>query len=293
MERILTYRIEADSDGTKIRQFLRHKGFSRQNMIELKKEDGLVRVNGNAARFCDLLREGNVLSLTIREKPSAPILPVRLPFSLIYEDEDLMVVGKEAGMPVHPSFSNTENTLANALAWYFQEKGEETAFHCSNRLDRDTSGLTVIAKHYVSAAMLSEMGVRHELRREYLAIVQGTPSPLKGTIDAPLGRMPGSLVQRYVDPENGQRAVTHYQVLEVKNGYSLVSLVLETGRTHQIRVHMKHIGCPILGDPLYNPGEAPISRQALHACRLSFVHPITGREMDFSMPLPEDMRQIF
>ena len=142
----------------------------------------------------------------------------------------------------------------------------------------------------VSGSILSEMGARHALRREYLAIVRGIPQPESGTINAPLSREEGSILKRRVDFENGETAVTHYKTIKTKDGYSLVSLVLETGRTHQIRVHMQYIGTPLIGDYLYNPDYEKMHRQALHSARLSFTHPITGEAMSFEAPLPEDMR---
>ena len=137
--------------------------------------------------------------------------------------------------------------------WYYTEQGKPFIFRCTNRLDRDTSGLTVIAKHLISSSILSSMGARHEIKREYLAIVRGSVTPPSGTIDAPLARTGSSMIERKVDFKHGERAVTHYKVVEEKNGHSLVSLILETGRTHQIRVHMQYLGFPLVGDYLYNP----------------------------------------
>ncbi len=206
-----------------------------------------------------------------------------------------MVINKPAGMPIHPSMNNYYNSLANALAYYFEQQNCPFVFRCINRLDRDTSGLTIVAKHYVSAGMLSAMIANKAtsgITREYLAIAKGSVRPLEGTITAPLGRKEGSIIERTVDFENGESAVTHYRVLDEKNGHSLVSLILETGRTHQIRIHMKYLGYPLIGDYLYNPDMEQIQRQALHAWKLSFVHPITGEKMQFTAPLPEDMAAV-
>ena len=192
-------------------------------------------------------------------------------------------------MPRHPSLNNYRNSLANALMYYYQAQGLPFIFRCTNRLDRDTSGLTVIAKHLVSSSILSALAVNHEITREYLAIVRGIPAPSAGTINAPIGRTGSSLIERKIDFENGEHAVTHYRVLDTKNGHSLVSLILETGRTHQIRVHMKYIGYPLIGDYLYNPDMEHMRRQALHSYRLAFRHPISGEQMAFTAPLPEDM----
>ena len=213
-----------------------------------------------------------------------------------------MVINKPAGMPIHPSMGNYDNTVANALAWYFQEQGVPFVFRCINRLDRDTSGLTLIAKHYISAGILSAMVAAKStdnphnsappIRREYLALVRGSVRPPQGTVSAPLSRKPGSVIERVVDFEHGEHAVTHYKVIDEKKGHSLLSLELETGRTHQIRIHMKYLGFPLIGDYLYNPDMEFMTRQALHSHRLCFTHPITGERMEFTAPLPDDMRRV-
>ena len=206
------------------------------------------------------------------------------------------MINKPAGMPIHPSMNHYYNSMANALAYYFDQQNCPFVFRCINRLDRDTSGLTIVAKHSVSAGILSSMIANKAssgITREYLAIVKGSVRPPDGTITAPLGRKEGSVIERTVDFEKGESAITHYKVLEEKNGYSLVSLILETGRTHQIRIHMKYLGYPLIGDYLYNPDMERIQRQALHAWRLSFQHPITGETLNFTAPLPEDMAAVF
>ena len=304
MNRTITYSITEADNARKIQHFLRRRGYSRQNLIELKKTEGSVTVNRLPKHFNERVYAGDTLCVHITENETSDVLPVHLPVGIVYEDDDLLIADKPAGMPTHPSFKNTDNTLANALAWYYREKGLPFVFRCSNRLDRDTSGLTIVSKHYVSAAILSDMGTRHEILREYLAIVRGTFRSGEGTIDAPLGRTEGSIIERCVDCEHGERAVTHYRVIESfrydgprEETLSLVSLRLETGRTHQIRVHMRHIGHPLIGDYLYDPrygSEAVplIGRQALHAHRLRFRHPVTGQVLAFTSPLPSDMKQV-
>ena len=188
--------------------------------------------------------------------------------------------------------NNYTNSMANALAWYYQQQNKPFIFRCSNRLDRDTSGLTVVAKHLVSGNILSCMVRDHKIDREYLALVRGHVTPPTGTIHAPLARKGGTIIERIVDFEHGETAVTHYHTLSEKNGHSLVSLHLETGRTHQIRVHMKHLGFPLIGDYLYNPDMEYMTRQALHSHKLIFKHPITGEPMRFTAPLPDDMLQV-
>lgn len=293
MERTIIYLTDDNSAGLRIEQFLRRQGYSYQNLTQLKKMPESILINGVWSYMRTVLKRGDVLTVRIRETESSPnIPPAEHPIDIVYEDEDIIVVNKPAGMPVHPSLNNYENSLANALMYYYQKQGKPFIFRCSNRLDRDTSGLTVIAKHMVSSSILSKMGVRHEITREYLAITRGSLSPSDGTINAPIGRAGSSLIERKIDFEEGEHAVTHYHVMTEKNGHSLVSLMLETGRTHQIRVHMKYIGHPLVGDYLYNPDMEYISRQALHSYRLSFTHPITGKDMEFTAPLPADMRRI-
>ena len=294
MERILNYHITEDADSLRTEQYLRRRGFSYQNLTQLKKMPESILINGVWSYMRTPLHSGDILTVHIRETESSPnIPPVELPLDIVYEDEDIVVVNKPAGMPVHPSLNNYRNSLANALMYYYQQQGKPFIFRCTNRLDRDTSGLTVIAKHMVSSSILSSMTARHEIEREYLAVVRGSVTPSSGTIDAPIGRTGSSLIERKIDFEHGERAVTHYHVVKEENGHSLVSLILETGRTHQIRVHMKYIGFPLVGDYLYNPDMEYIQRQALHSCRLSFRHPITGKHMEFTADLPEDMDRIF
>lgn len=294
MERIFEYQITAAEEGRKIGDFLREKGYSRHLLRQLKEtEDGLLR-NAQPTFTTVALKAGDRIRVRLLEKAegSEAIMPAPLPFEIVYEDEDLLVVNKPADMPIHPSFQNHGNTLADALTWHYQQHGEDFVYRCINRLDRDTTGLLIVAKHLLSASMLSDMVGKREIHREYLAIVKGIP-PENGTISAPIGRKKGSAILREVNFETGEPAVTHFARLEIRNGLSLVSLKLETGRTHQIRVHMGYIGCPLIGDYLYYPECSRISRQALHSHRLSFLHPITGKALSFTAPLPEDMEKAF
>lgn len=306
MKRILTYPItESDSD-QRIYDFLCHHGYSRHIRTWLKQHPGSVRLNGEEALFYFPLKNGDLLEISLEEEhPSENIVPVDLPIHIVYEDEDLMVIDKPADMPVHPSIGNYENTLANAAAWYFHRQDIPFVFRCINRLDRDTTGLLILAKHMLSGAILSDQMKKRAIHRTYLAITEGKTDPA-GTIDSPIGRTDQSLILRQVDHENGDSACTHYlqkcwhpktfypETLPVpQDGLSLVQLQLETGRTHQIRVHMTSIGHPLIGDTLYNPKTALMNRQALHSYRLAFTHPVTGASLEFTSPLPEDMAEFF
>lgn len=293
MNRVIEYIIDSASDGLRVEQYLRRRGYSAQNLAEIKRMPQSILVNNIHYYMRQPLTAGDHLMVRICEtKSSEKIPPVKLSLNIVYEDEDLIVINKPAGMPIHPSLNHYTNSMANALAWYYHEQGKPFIFRCCNRLDRDTSGLTVVAKHLVSANILSDMVRRHKIHREYLAITRGLVTPKSGTIDAPLGRRPGTIIERTVDFEHGETAITHYRVVDEKNGHSLVSLCLETGRTHQIRIHMKYLGFPLIGDYLYNPDMENITRQALHSHRLIFTHPITGEKLKFHAPLPQDMQSV-
>ena len=293
MNRNIDYIIDEDSAGLRVEQFLRRKRYSGQNLSEIKRMPKSILVNGVHYYMRQELSTGDHLQVRICEtQNSEKIPPTKLPLDIIYEDEDLLVLNKPAGMPIHPSLNNYTNSMANALAYYFQSQGKPFIFRCCNRLDRDTSGLTIVSKHLVSGSILSDMTKYREVHREYLAIARGSVTPSEGTIQAPLGRKEGTIIERTVDWEHGEDAVTHYKVVKEANGHSLVSLRLETGRTHQIRIHMKYLGYPLIGDYLYNPDMEYMTRQALHSHHMEFTHPITGERMSFTAPLPEDMARV-
>jgi 23S rRNA pseudouridine1911/1915/1917 synthase len=209
----------------------------------------------------------------------------------VYEDEDILVLNKPSDTPIHPSQGNYDNSLANGVKYYYDKQGIKFVFRCINRLDRDTTGLVVIAKNMLSGAALNLAMVNRQIHRTYLAVVKGE-LPEEGTIDFPIARKDGSTVERCVDFDCGEHAVTHFERVEKNEKYSLARIWLETGRTHQIRVHMNAIGHPLPGDFLYHNDRSEIGRQALHSWRLEFVHPVTGEMMQFEQPLPEDMRKL-
>ena len=291
--RELCYTIRDREDGIVLGQFLKAKGFSHRLAVRIKAGRGLA-VDGMPAHAGYRLKAGETVEVALpEEEDSGNIVPVKLPLSIVYEDEDILVINKDAGVPIHPSQGHYDNTLANAVSWYFREKGEAFTYRVINRLDRDTTGLLILARHMLSACILSEQMAGRRIRREYRAIVLGH-TPEEGTVDSPIARAEGSTIERRVDPEAGERAVTHYRTLlyNEKKDLSLVSLSLETGRTHQIRVHMRSIGHPLPGDFLYCPDYRYIGRQPLHSYLLRFEHPISGKEMEFTAGLPEDMERL-
>ena len=289
MDKILTYTITSQEAGMQVLEFLRSKGFSRHILTSMKPDKEALLVNGVRAGGRSILKEGDFFRVRVMETATTEgIVPASLPLNILYEDEDILVLNKPADMPVHPSIGNYTNTLANAAAFYFQEKGEFCPFRCINRLDRDTSGALVLAKNALSAAILSAQMRNREIRRTYLAVVRGVTPP-SGTISAPIGRVSDSVIQRQVDPEHGEAAVTHYERLAVRNDHSLLEIHLETGRTHQIRVHMGYIGHPLPADYLYCPVYDHFKRQPLHSYQLNFRHPLTNDALCFTAPVPHDM----
>ncbi len=343
MNRILTYNIT--EDWPSIRDFLNSKRYPHAVFVRLKKTENSVLVNGEWLHLYQPLHAGDTLEIRLIEmensdnivprdfaeimnhvkcedEPGAHSLPDEpcaagahsLP--VIYEDEDILVVNKPAGLPIHPSQNHYEDSLANAVMAYYKEQGENFVFRCINRLDRNTSGLTLIAKNMLSSAILSQDVMKRDIHRTYLALVerkeQERPEqektevaqqlPDSGTIEAPIARVEGSTILREVNFETGDYALTKYWKLADFGDATLLKLQLGTGRTHQIRVHMSYIGHPLLGDDLYGNGTyqqidaegKPIilNRHALHSYRLEFTHPITGEAMDLRADLPMDMGYI-
>lgn len=289
MDRKLVYHIDCEYEN--IFAFFKVHHFPRRITIQLKQNMDQVQLNGACAPLRSPLHVGDILMLEIKELESSTIVPIAMDLPIVFEDEDIVVVNKPAGLPVHPSIRHYEDTLANGMMAYYATETSPFVFRCMNRLDRDTSGLTVIAKNPFSSAMLQRQVKERQLHRTYLAIVEGHLEK-KGTIDAPIGRAEGSAILRQIDYTNGQSAVTHYELLQYHNNLSLASVTLETGRTHQIRVHMHSIGHPLPGDFLYNPTNHTIKRQALHSSELAFCHPVTKQPLVFKAPLPEDMKTL-
>ena len=293
MKRIFTYKIPEEFENSTLLSFLKAECYSSPIITHLKRTENGLLLNGNWARVRDILHENDILTVTLLETASSDnIVPTLLPLDIVYEDDDLMVINKPADMPIHPSQNNYENTLANAVAYYFAQQNIPFVYRCINRLDRDTTGLLILAKHMYSASLLSNMVKNRLIHREYIAIADGDVND-EGIIDAPIARAKDSTIEREVNFDTGDFARTHYKCLKRENGYSLVSLKLETGRTHQIRVHMKYIGHALLVDFLYNPDYRFINRQALHSYRLTFTHPITKEVLTFTAPLPPDMAKLF
>lgn len=293
MDRIFHYQITENERGTTVLDFLRKKGFSRHILSSMKADKEALTRNGQRIGGREQLLAGDHFRVRLLETvDSDGIVPVSMPLSILYEDEDILVINKPADMPVHPSIGNYTNTLANGVAAYLDAKDEHSPFRCINRLDRDTSGALILAKNAFSAAVLSTQMRNRQIRRTYLAVVEGITPP-NGTIFAPISRVDDSVIERHVDFLRGEPAVTHYERLEVKNEHSLLEIHLETGRTHQIRVHMGYIGHPLPADYLYHPVYDCFKRQPLHSLQLEFRHPVTDKPMCLLAPVSEDMCNAF
>ena len=290
---VITRVISPEEDGATVRHILRAGlHFSSHAVSRLAHGGDLIRVNGLCVHTPHILRAGDVLEVETEDRrpPKAPVTPGPWPLPVVREDEHLLIVNKPAGMTAHASnFLPGTPTVAGALAW---ERGADFLFHPVNRLDKGTTGLMSIAKSGYIHDRLRRQLHTDAFRREYRAVCLGCPQPERGTVDAPIGRDESSVVARRVRPD-GSPAVSHYEILARGDGLSLLALRPETGRTHQLRVHMAYLGCPLAGDWLYGTEDpALIPRPALHACALALEHPVTGERVEASAPLPEDMQRL-
>ncbi len=295
VKRRLTHTVTADQAGRRVDAVLRESLHLTGSVIRRIKwlPDGIL-LDGKKTFPNVLVSPGQVVDAAVDDPGREPlILAAPGPLDVVYEDDHLVVVNKQAGVLVHPVVPDQTDTLGNFLLWHYQSTGQAGAlFHPVHRLDRGTTGLLVVAKHPSAQTMLKNQLHTPEFQRTYLALTVGCPHPPEGTVDAPIGRLQGSPIAHRVTPE-GQRAVTHYAVVDAFQDLALVRLTLETGRTHQIRVHMAHLGYPLLGDFLYGAEDKDtIDRPALHSHTLSFRHPVTEEHMTFTQPLPEDMARL-
>lgn len=266
--------------------------FSRRIIIALKFDGGQILVNGLPKTVRYRLAVDDLLSIVFPPEIIGDNLkPEDIPLDIIYEDDDIIVMNKEAGMATMPSPNHRTNTVANGLLAYYARNNIPYTIHVVTRLDRDTSGLMLIAKHRYSHSLLAESQLHGKLKREYKALVEGRLETKQGKIDAKIARKEDSIIERTVS-EHGKEAITFYEVITECNDHSLIHIELQTGRTHQIRVHFSHIGHPLIGDDLYGNKNDEIKRHALHCGRLSFKHPLSKREVSFHMPIPADMRRL-
>lgn len=283
----LFFYIGEEEDGRRVGNLLRGKwGFSRALLRKLKLE-GEVRLNDTPVLMSDRVCAGDVLEVVMPREEVTDLEPQDIPLEIIYEDEFVLAVNKPAGMLVHPVGWEQRDTLANAVLFRWRRQGRECRFRPVYRLDRDTTGIVLVAAGLYAARHLVHQLETGRLKRRYLAVVQGVPGP-GGTVDLPLAPHPAYRSLWRVDPA-GKPSVTHYRRLRVLGEAALLSLELETGRTHQIRVHMSHTGHPLAGDVRYGGSGRLLDRQALHAAAVDFLHPRSGEPLRLRSPLPRDM----
>ena len=282
--REIIFKIDDKNSGLMIRDFLRNFGVSSALLTKLKQDENGIKLNGKFAKAIEVLKSGDNLTVNIKNSGKMPEKFECENVKVAYNDEDILVLNKPPLMPVHESRNHRGDTLANVAACYMES---DCAFRAVYRLDRDTSGLVLIAKNELAASKLAG-----KIKKDYYAVVSGKFEG-RGTIDLPIRRVHESIIERGVF-DDGERAVTHYEAIKTDGENTLLKLNLETGRTHQIRVHMSSIGHPLLGDDVYGSGKSPynITGQALHARVLGFVHPRTGKYMEFEAPLPDYFQKI-
>ncbi|MCM3569976.1 RluA family pseudouridine synthase [Neobacillus mesonae] len=289
----LKWCIKEQNAGLQIKDFLKNEDISRTALTDIKFKGGSIRINGEDVNVRYVLQTGDELMVAFPpEIPSEGAKGEELPLTILFEDEFLLVVNKPPEMNTIPSREHPSGSLANALVGYYQRQGLGAAPHIVTRLDRNTSGIVLVAKHRHVHHLFSIMQRKRKVERTYEAFASGNIADSSGTITAPIGRKDSSIIEREVR-EDGQYACTHYHVLERFPSFTHVELNLGTGRTHQIRVHMAFIGHPLIGDDLYGgPINRKLNRQALHCKKLKFEHPFTGEEMCFTAPLPDDLFQL-
>jgi len=306
----LSYVVPESEEGIQLRTVLRSRlNLSRRLLKRLKTLEQAITVNGGTEyngrilTVRDKLRAGDLIRVEIAEDHVDTIEPEPIPIQIVYEDEDILVLNKQAGIVVHPTKGYPNGTLANGVVHHWRMRGERTRFRPANRLDQETSGLLIVAKHGHAHHQLSDQMQKNEVWKQYEAFVFGIPREEEGTVHAPIDRDKEQPHLRVVTPD-GYDSITHYRVLESYHGQAArVSCRLETGRTHQIRVHMKHIGSPLLGDkfyadpdlvntPLLQAAVEPLTRHALHASELRFTHPMSGVKLHFKAELPQELVEL-
>ena len=260
-------------------------------LLKLKKLDKIY-LNGNVTSVNHPVLENDLIECYLDyEEDNSNIVPTEMPLNIIYEDEAYIVVNKPAGIPVHPSMDHYADSLSNGIAFYFNQIGLKKKIRPVNRLDKDTSGIVIFAKNeYIQECLVRQMKSK-EFIKKYIAVVDGNLDNLEGTINAPIARKEGSIIERCVS-ETGDIAITHYKVLKRKPNFDIVECILETGRTHQIRVHFAYLGHSLLSDTLYGTSSSLINRQALHAYEVEFTHPLSKQKVKYIATVPEDLNKL-
>lgn len=288
----LSYQIDKDEHYDNVLHVLKEQFLLSDRLITKLKKANKIYLNSLPTYTKKSVTVGDTVSVLIDfEEDNSNIVASNIPLNIIYEDDYLLVLNKPANIAIHPSILHFDNSLSNGVKFYFYKLGLKKKIRIVNRLDRNTSGIVILAKNeYIQECLIKQMKT-NEFKKEYLAIAKGILESKSGTLNFPIARKEGSIIERTVSSD-GDSAITHYDVVKEFNNLSLVHIVLETGRTHQIRVHFSHIGHPILGDTLYGSPSELINRQALHSYKLTFIHPVTKKELILESSLPNDIKNI-
>ncbi|MBP9989366.1 MAG: RluA family pseudouridine synthase, partial [Ruminococcus sp.] len=285
MGRKISYKIPPEYDGKKVISYLKgSSGVSARLLKKLKRIENGITLNGEHIRTIDIIHTGDVLQIEL-PCPDGEIEPIDIPIDIIYEDDDLVIINKSPFLACHPTHNHQGDTLANALAFHLKSKGKQSVFRAIGRLDKGTSGIVICALNAYSAAEIPKT-----VQKQYCAVVKGKTDK-NGTINKPIYRPDPMKTLRAVG-ENGDEAITHWELIKQNDKISFVNIKLETGRTHQIRVHFSSIGMPLMGDSMYGTDELNLGHQLLHCCKIEFIHPVTREKMTITAPPPPDMQKI-
>lgn len=288
----LNYTIKNNENFDNVKEVLKTRfEISDRLLLKLKNNNKIFLNNSSCGIKADVHSNDTIEVHLDFKEDNSNIVATKMQLNIIYEDDYLLILNKPAGIPIHPSMQHYEDSLSNGVKYYFDSINLNKKIRPVNRLDKDTSGIVIFAKNeYIQECLIRQMK-KHCFIKEYIAICNGTLANSKGTIDKPISRKPNSIIERCVD-SNGDYAITHYTVLKSNYEVSVLHILLETGRTHQIRVHLSYIGNPIIGDTLYGSSSDLIARQALHSYKLSFIHPIFKNKMILTAPLYDDMEKV-
>ena len=285
----LTYKVNEKDHFDNIKEVLKTKfEISDRLLLKLKSNNKII-LNGKSANVKAPVESDDIIEIMLDfEEDNTNIVPTKMKLNILFEDDYLLILNKPAGYPIHPSMLHFEDSISNGVKYYFDTIGLHKKIRPVNRLDKDTSGVVIFAKNeYIQECLVRQMK-NNTFVKEYIAICEGTLPQKKGTINEPIARKENSIIERCVSA-SGDNAITHYEVIQSNGEFSVLHLKLETGRTHQIRVHLSYIGNPILGDTLYGKSSKLIKRQALHSYKVVFIHPVTHEKLEIEAPLYEDM----